>query len=202
MGICGPIEICVPWFCDGFSENSGSYWLIMKFCPWVSNLQNYFFQLVAMILFGKKLFPEKIITGIQWKHIKTRMHSSRMRTACSLTISCRILCMPPWAKTMHTPQQKPCMPLAKTTHAPLQKPCMLPQQKPCMLPLAKTMHAPQQKPHMPPPRSNHACPLEQPHMPPRPPPTPTVSNHARPPPVNRITDACENITFANYVCGR
>ena len=56
-----------------------------------------------------------------------------------------------------------------------------PWEKPHMPPLGKTMHAPPpEQPHMP-PRSNHACP-------PR-------NNHARPP-VNRITDACENITFA------
>ena len=46
-----------------------------------------------------------------------------------------------------------------------------------------------------PPGSNHARPPEQPRMPPGATMhAPPGSNHARPP-VNRITDACENITL-------
>ena len=124
----------------------------------------------------------------------TRMHSSRMRTARSLTVSHRILHMPP--------QEKPHMP-------PWEQPCMPPREQPCTHTLGKTM-PPREQPCMPPgsnhthPRSNHACPPGSNHT------CPPRSNHAHPPrgttyappPVNRITDACENITFANYVCGR
>ena len=132
---------------------------------------------------------------------KTRMHSSRMRTTLSLTISHRILRMPPRGKTTHAvppekprmlPQQKPCMPPSKN-HAciPWQKPHMPPQQKP---------HMPPSKNHAHPPGKNHAHPLAKTtHTPQQKPCTPR-SNHTCPP-VNRITDACENITFANYVCG-
>ena len=82
---------------------------------------------------------------VWWKNHKTRMHSSRMRTARSLTVSCHIIrmpppgekpYMPPW-KNMHTPQKKPHMPMPpgknhahppeKTTHAPLEKPCTPPE---------------------------------------------------------------------------
>ena len=88
----------------------------------------------------------------------TRMHSSRMHTACSLTISCSIcwgrvqwwarqLCpLPCMPSAMHVPL--PCMPPAM--HVPL--PCMPPAMHaplPCMPP---TMHAPC---HTPP---CHACP--------------------------------------------
>ena len=69
-----------------------------------------------------------------------------------------------------------------------------PGKKPHMPPPGKTTHAPQEKPCTPPQQKPHTPP-EQPRM------TPPKSNHTRPP-VNRITDACENITFAKYVCGR
>ena len=59
----------------------------------------------------------------------------------------------------------------------------------------KTMHAPPNKTmHTPPNKTMHAPPNKTMHAP------PNKTTHA--PPVNRITDACENITFANYVCGR
>ena len=149
----------------------------------------------------------------------TRMHSSRMRTARSLTVSRCILRMPPWGKTTHTLRQKPCMPPgknhacppaktthapppAKTMHAPLGKNHACPPAKTMHAPLAKTMHTPDKNhsplaktTHAPLPPSNHACPPMSNHA------CPPPSNHARPP-VNRITDACENIAFANYVCGR
>ena len=96
----------------------------------------------------------------------------------------------PFLVVFYTRPSATMHPLA-TTHTP-QQPRMPPS----------TTHAPQQ-PHMPP--SNHTCPLatthapQQPHMPPATMHAP--SNHAHPP-VNRITDRCKNITFANYVCGR
>ena len=75
------------------------------------------------------------------------MHSSRMRTARSLTVSYHILCTPPSA-TMHAPPQ-PCMPPnhacpPATTYAP---------QQPCTPPSNHTPH-------------NHACPLATMHTPP------------------------------------
>ena len=133
------------------------------------------------------------------------MHSSRMRTARSLTVS-------PYLVVSHA-------------HPPLEQPCMPPREQPCMPPLGATMHAPQEQPCMPPqsnhacpreqpctppgsnPRSNHACPLppgatmhtpspqEQPCMPPR------ATTHA--PPVDRMwTHASENITLPQLRCGR
>ena len=94
------------------------------------------------------------------------MHSSRMHTACSLTVSRHNLCMPP--TTRHTPWQ-PCMPPCNHTCPP--QPCMPPGNHAC--PLA-TMHAP----------SNHACPL-QPCTPPTTTHVPTTMhaphNHACPP---------------------
>ena len=105
--------------------------------------------------------PVDRMTELQTDTTKTRMHSTRMRTAHSLTISCHILCMPPW---------QPCMPPA-TMHAPLAtmhapwQPCMPPgnhthPQQPHM-PLV-TMQAPWQS-CMPP--SNHAHPLATMHAP-------------------------------------
>ena len=78
----------------------------------------------------------------------TRMHSSRMRTARSLTVSHRIPCMPPGRNhacppggTTHAPSsnhafppEQPRMPPGATMHTPWQQPCMPP--------LAATMHAP------------------------------------------------------------
>ena len=98
--------------------------------------------------------------NVQWTviHCITRMHSSRMRTARSLTISCRILCMLPPGKTTHTPLEKPHMPPGKN-HAcpPPRKNHACPPRKNHAHPPGKTMHAPQEKPHMP-PSKNHACP--------------------------------------------
>ena len=124
----------------------------------------------------------------------TRMHSSRMRTTCSLTISHCVLCTP----------QQPCM-------SPYNHACTTPHNhvcppQPCMAPT--TMHAPcnhtcPPQPHTP---HNHAPPLQPPppttmhvphnHTPPQPctplqphPPQPCMSpttmhvphNHACPP---------------------
>ena len=115
------------------------------------------------------------------------MHSSRMCTARSLTVSRGILCMPPW---------QPCMP-PTTTHAPRNHACP-----------STTTHSPQ-PPHTPPrphtplcnhefPPSNHTChPLPTTHV-------PLATTHApcqprtSPPPCGQ-TDTCKNITFANIL---
>ena len=71
------------------------------------------------------------------------MHSSRMRTARSLTVSRRFLHMPPLppGKTMHTPPGVTTHgpPLGATTHAPLEKLCT-PPQKNHRCPSGATMH--------------------------------------------------------------
>ena len=122
------------------------------------------------------------------------MHSSRMRTARSLTVSHRKTThTPPGATkppraTMHAPPEQPCMPspLGATTHTP-QATMHAPLEQPCM---------PPQSSHACPPGSNHTCPPEQPHMSP-----PGATTHAPLPPCGQ-TDTCKNITFANFVCGR
>ena len=90
---------------------------------------------------------------------RTRMHSSRMCTACSLTVSCRILCNPPWQPL------QPCMP--PHNHAP-------PSSHACPLqphmPPPATMHARRNNAHPPP--SNHTC---------HPQPCTPSSNHTCPP---------------------
>ena len=74
---------------------------------------------------------------------QTRMHSSRMRAARSLTVSCRIPCMSP----------PPCMP-PTTMHAPRNHACPL---QPCMPPRSThplgSTHTPQKHAH--PPGSTH-----------------------------------------------
>ena len=109
------------------------------------------------------------------------MHSSRMRTARSLTISRHVLCMPP--ATMHGPRNHACPPQLCTPpyHACPPQPCMPPLS--CMPPCNHACPPYHACPH------NHTCPL--------PPPTthaPPPATHACPP-VNRITDTCKNITF-------
>ena len=72
---------------------------------------------------------------------ETRMHSSRMRTARSLTISRRILHTPP--------REKPCMPPRKNhAHPPGSNHTHPPRSNHACPPGATT--------HAPPPRSNHA----------------------------------------------
>ena len=140
------------------------------------------------------------------------MHSSRMRTACSMTGRISAGCIPRMTPLFATPPLSPhmpnlchaCPPFA--THAPLCHAC---PPLPHMPPLCHTC-----PPHHACPPSNHACPpgatthtpQEQPRMPPR---ATMHTPHLHPPgatthgpPVNRITDRCKNITFANYVCGR
>ena len=109
-------------------------------------------------------------------YVQTRMHSSRMCTARSLTASCHILCMPP--RINHE------CPLEKNTQAPWEKP---------RIPPAANTH--------PSPGSNQAPHWEKSCTPPgKTMHTPRATMHALP--VNRITDRCKNITFTNYVCGR
>ena len=105
------------------------------------------------------------------------MHSSRMRTARSLTVSHR--------------KNHACPPAGATMHAPPEQPRMPPQEQPCMPP--QSNHAcPPEQPRTP-PQSNHT--------------RPPGSNHARSPRSNHAcppcgqTDTCKNITFANFVCG-
>ena len=140
------------------------------------------------------------------------MHSSRMRTTRSLTVSRRILCMPPPATT-HTPRSYTC-PLKPRTPP---KPCMPPQQSmpPCNHACPPDNHAPSTTTHAPSsqacpppttthpsatmhdPPGNHACPLAATHT--QQPCTPCNHTHPRQPHthphVDRITDACKNITF-------
>ena len=127
----------------------------------------------------EKLYCARFLVSkvIRVKQNQTRMHSSRMRTARSLTVS-RISLYP-----MHAPPEQPCTP----------------PKQPCMPPRA-TMHTPPgsnhacppcDQPHMPPreqphmlPRSNHACPLGSNHACPLGATThalPPKSNHTHPP---------------------
>ena len=87
----------------------------------------------------------------------TRMHSSRMRTAHSLTISHR--------KKYACPLEQPCTPPRATMHAPRSNHACPP---------GATTHAPRSN-HAHPPRSNHACPPRSNHT------RPPTSNHAHPP---------------------
>ena len=117
------------------------------------------------------------------KLCQTRMHSSNMRTAHSLTIS-HSICQEGGMCAMHAP-------------APL----------PCMLPV---MHAPHHAHSLPcmPHHHHHACPLPftplLPCMPPAthaPPHHTCLHYHAGSSLVDRQTPV-KNITFANFVCGR
>ena len=114
---------------------------------------------------------------------QTRMHSSRIHTTLSLTVSHSICCgMHPPPPTLHAPLchtcPRPCMP---PCHA-----CPPPHMPP-------TMHAPCHAcppPHMPP---CHAC-LPATHA-------PTPQHVPCMPPCGQ-TDTCKNITSANFVSGR
>ena len=109
------------------------------------------------------------------KQKQTRMHSSRMRTARSLTVSHR--------------KNHACPPPSNHTHPP---------EQPHMPPRSNHAHPPRATTHAPPGATTHA-PLEQPHMPPRATTHAPQSNHACPP--CGQTDTCKNITFANFICG-
>ena len=118
------------------------------------------------------LIEQNLHINIFW--MQTKMHSSRMRTARSLTVSRRILRTAPLPEKNHArPQKKTCTHIGKNHARPWKKP-HTPRKKPCMPP--RSNHAP------PPPRNNHACP-------------PPWSNHSRPPRCGQ-TDTCKNITFA------
>ena len=93
---------------------------------------------------------------------KTRMHSSRMRTARSLTVSHRKNhARPPEQPRMPPPPEQPCTPPG-SNHAcpPRSNHAHPPWKQPCMLPWSN--HT------CPPPQSNHAHPPppEQMHTPP------------------------------------
>ena len=97
----------------------------------------------------------------------TRMHSSWMRTARSLTVSRRIVCTPPLEKPCMPPPEQPRMPPRATMHPPWSNHAHPPPpEQPCMPPRA-TMHAPPGSNHaLPPGATTHVPPLEQPRMPP------------------------------------
>ena len=94
-----------------------------------------------------------------FRHFITRMHSSRMRTARSLTVSHRILRMAP---PPHPPCNHTCPLPEKTTHPP-----------------RKTTHAAPRKNHACPPKKTHMCNPPTPCMPPKEPhmPPPRVDRH-------------------------
>ena len=124
------------------------------------------------------------------KNMFTRIHSSRMPTAGSLTVSPYLIVFAGGACVACTPL--PCTPL----------PCMPPCHAPChVCPLPHmppTMHAP--LPCTPPPCTPPAM-----HTPPPCTPLPCMPPcHAPPgmhPPCGQ-TDTCKNITFANFICGQ
>ena len=100
------------------------------------------------------------------------MHSSRMCTARSLTISPYLVVShihPHWSNHAHPPEQ-PCMPPQSNHACPLspEQPRMPPPQEQPRMPPRATMHAPHSN-HARPPRSNHGT---------APPP---AEQHARPP---------------------
>ena len=166
--------------------------------PWTLDLcsktQNHYVQISTDIKYSKSSCC--LIPLIYLNLIKMKMHSSRMRTARSLTVS-------PYLIVSHT-----CPPRINHAHPP-EEPRMPPPPRATMhalpgsnhaCPPGATTHAPPQSNHTPPeqprtpPWSNHACPPRATTHPPR------ATMHT--PPVNRMTDMCKNITFANYVCGR
>ena len=125
--------------------------------------------------------------------VRTRMHSSRMRTVCS---SSRLLgggeggvCLSAWWHThprawVWTPPGLGLDPLGMGLNPRRQTP------QPTLGPGPTPPRADPQPPPGPGPRH----PPQTPNLPPGPGP--------RHPPVNRMTDRCKNITFANFVCGR
>ena len=125
---------------------------------------------------------------------KTRMHSSRMCTAHSLTVSPYLVVSHacPNREQPHMPPEQPCMPQpGATTHAPQSNHTCPPMEQPCMPPRSNhtpylrissyamhappgaTTHVPQEQPCMPPRATTHA-PWEQPCT------QPPQSNHAPP----------------------
>ena len=106
------------------------------------------------------------------------MHSTRMRTARSLTVS-RISLYPmhaPQSNHAHPPSNHACPPQSNHAHPPPgSNHACPPCDQPHMLPRSNHACPPREQPCMP-PGSNHTCPtpqeqpctppLEQPHMPP------------------------------------
>ena len=142
-------------------------------------------------------------------HYQTRMHSSRMHTACSFTVSHSIChtCTPCHAQPL--PCMPPChacpLPCMPSCHAPLPHtpPCMPPAMYaplPCMPPCHSyppAMHAPSAT-HAP----HHACPPTM-HAPCRAcPPTTHTPCNAHPPWQEFLTHTSENITLPQLRCGR
>ena len=129
------------------------------------------------------------------------MHSSRMRTTSSLTVSHSVC----WGHVCHAYPPH----IASATHAPPHchacHPCHACPPLPCLPP--PTMHIP--LPHMPPPAMYtslpcmppyHACPSATPPLPCTP-HMPTDPMHASPR-TEFLTHASENITLAQLRCGR
>ena len=140
--------------------------------------------------------------------LETRMHSRGMRTARCIpypVVSVGGTCVACQA----CPHHHICTP---ATHAPaMHASCHAcphacpPHMPPCMLPLPHTHpHHICPPPGMPPCHIPLPCMLPATHAyspcmsPPRTQPLPRTP----PPPVDRQTDTCKNITFANFVCGR
>ena len=130
--------------------------------------------------------------------IHTRMHSSRMRTAHSLTVSLYLIvshaCPPPCMRaTTHAPQSNHACPPEATMYAP---------QQPHMSPGATT-HAtihPQRATTHAPPQSNHAHPPEQPCMPPREQPCmpPKATMHSPPRATMHVQQPCTHPPPSNH----
>ena len=92
-------------------------------------------------------------SSFECKYYETRMHSSRMRTARSLTVSAYLV-----VSDARPPQSNHACPLGATTHAappPRRNHTPPPNNHAC--PPGATMHAP---------RSNHTCPPWSNHAPP------------------------------------
>ena len=111
----------------------------------------------------------------------TRMHSSRMRTARSLTVSPYLVVShaPPPEQPCMPPREQPCTPPQSNHACPLEQPRMPPRSNHACPPPRATMHGPRSN-HTCPPWSNHAPPLEQPCTPPGQPRTPPgATTHPR-----------------------
>ena len=112
----------------------------------------------------------------------TRMHSSRMRTARSLTVSHRKnhahppsnYACPPWEQPHMPPGSNHACPPRATTHAPGSNHARSPRATThaplgattCPTPPGATTHAPPGSNHAHPPRATTHAPLEQPCTPP------------------------------------
>ena len=130
---------------------------------------------------------------------KTRMHSSRMRIARSLTISPYLVVFAPPHHAHPLPCTPPTMHAPPAIHAPYHAhpSCHVCPCHACPLPhMPPAMHAP--LPCMP---FHHACPLHD-TCPPatHAPPAMHAPHHTHP--TCGETHTCKNITFTNFICGR